>query len=50
MKMDNRTIIGLCIGSLISAALTSSLEVLTIVNTIGIILLALNTVEKEIQE
>lgn len=47
MKIDNRTIIAICIGSLIGAALTSSLEVLMIFNTICIILLALNTVEKE---
>lgn len=47
MKMDNRTIIGLCIGSLIGAALTSSLNASSIVNSICIILLALNTVEKE---
>ena len=47
MKVDNRTIVGICIGGVIGAALTSSLGVLTIFNTICIILLALNTVEKE---
>jgi hypothetical protein len=47
MKIDNRLIIELCIGSLIGAALTSSLEVLTIFNTICIILLVKNSVEKE---
>lgn len=47
MKIDNRTIIGLCIGLLIGAALVQNTAILPIFNTICIILLALNTVEKE---
>ena len=47
MKINNRHIIAFCIGGLIGAALTSSLNASSIVNSICIILLALNTVEKE---
>ena len=47
MKFDNRTIIGLCVGSLIGAVLVQNTTILPIINTICIILLALNTVEKE---
>lgn len=47
MKFDNRTIIGLCIGALIGAVLVQNTDILSIFNTICIILIALNTVEKE---
>ena len=46
MKIDNRAIIGLCIGSLIGSVLVQNTNILSIINTICIILLALNTVEK----
>lgn len=47
MKFDNRTIIGLCVCSLIGAVLVQNTTILPIFNTVCIILLALNTVEKE---
>lgn len=47
MKIDNRTIIALCIGSLIGAVLAQNNTILPIINTICIILLAKNSLEKE---
>lgn len=47
MKFDNKTISALCIGSLIGTVLIQNTTVLPVINTVCIIFLALNTVEKE---
>ncbi len=48
MKINNRHIIAFCIGGLIGSILVSNqIDTISIINSICIILLALNTVEKE---